>query len=173
MLRLLARDAEAFGRIAPRLTDEHFRTPVTGSCSTLLRRADGDARASSDAEGGDEERVQALTALALEPLDGDPHPGVRGGGLGAAPGVPAASAAATRSVGELQKLNPMTDPGYDELFQQLIAVDGELRRLRERRTRRGVGRTADARVPTERVTGVHVSYTSRRFPPGAYGSESR
>jgi hypothetical protein len=32
----------------------------------------------------------------------------------------------------LQKLNPTTDPRYDELFQQLIAMDGQLRRLRER-----------------------------------------
>ena len=31
----------------------------------------------------------------------------------------------------LQKLNPTTDPGYDELFQELVAVDGELRRLRQ------------------------------------------
>ena len=33
---------------------------------------------------------------------------------------------------ELQKMNPVTDPRYDELFQRLIAADGELRRLRER-----------------------------------------
>ena len=33
---------------------------------------------------------------------------------------------------ELQKMNPVTDPRYDEMFQRLIAADGELRRLRER-----------------------------------------
>ena len=32
----------------------------------------------------------------------------------------------------LQKLNPTTDPHYDRLFQELIATDGELRRLKER-----------------------------------------
>ena len=32
---------------------------------------------------------------------------------------------------QLQKLNPTTDPGYDELFAQLVQVDGELRRLRQ------------------------------------------
>jgi hypothetical protein len=32
----------------------------------------------------------------------------------------------------LQKLNPMTDPTYDGLFHELIAIDGELRRLRDR-----------------------------------------
>jgi hypothetical protein len=32
---------------------------------------------------------------------------------------------------QLQKLNPITDEGYDELFAQLVEVDGELRRLRQ------------------------------------------
>jgi hypothetical protein len=32
----------------------------------------------------------------------------------------------------LQKLNPTTDDDYDGLFEELIAIDGELRRLRER-----------------------------------------
>ena len=31
----------------------------------------------------------------------------------------------------LQKMNPLTEIGYDELFQELVQVDGELRRLRE------------------------------------------
>ena len=31
----------------------------------------------------------------------------------------------------LQKLNPTIDPGYDELFRELVEVDGELRRLRQ------------------------------------------
>ena len=31
----------------------------------------------------------------------------------------------------LQKLNPTVDPGYDELFRELVEVDGELRRLRQ------------------------------------------
>jgi hypothetical protein len=31
----------------------------------------------------------------------------------------------------LQKLNPQTDEGYDGLFSELIALDGELRRLKE------------------------------------------
>jgi DNA primase len=130
MLRILARDAEAFGRIAPRLNDEHFRTTRHRELLHLLRETDGRV-SGSDAEGGDEEDVQALTALALEPLDGD-----------LLPGYPEEvwarlqefllrrrSAALRR---ELQKMNPVTDPRYDEMFQRLIAADGELRRLRER-----------------------------------------
>jgi DNA primase len=130
MLRILARDAEAFGRIAPRLTDEHFRTNRHRELLHLLRQTEGRV-SGSDAEGGDEEDVQALTALALEPLDGD-----------LLPGYPEEvwvrlqefllrrrSAALRR---ELQKMNPVTDPRYDEMFERLIAADGELRRLRER-----------------------------------------
>jgi hypothetical protein len=30
----------------------------------------------------------------------------------------------------LQKLNPTTDPEYDDLFRELVTVDGALRRLR-------------------------------------------
>ena len=130
MLRLLARDADAFGSIAPRLSDEHFRSPRNRQLMALLRDAGGRVNGAT-AEGGDDEVVQALTALALEPLDGDQLPGypeevwtrlqeflLR-----------------RRSVAlrqELQKMNPVTDPRYDELFQRLIAADGELRRLRER-----------------------------------------
>jgi hypothetical protein len=32
---------------------------------------------------------------------------------------------------QLQKRNPQTDAGYDELFHQLVAIDGELRRIRQ------------------------------------------
>jgi DNA primase len=130
MLRILARDPEAFGRIAPRLTEEHFRTIRHRELLHLLRETDGRV-SGSDAEGADEGDVQALTGLALEPLDGDLLPGY-------AEEVWARlqefllrrrSAALRR---ELQKMNPVTDPRYDEMFQRLIAADGELRRLRER-----------------------------------------
>ena len=96
----------------------------------LLRDRDG-LVSGSTAEGGDEEVVEALTALALEPLDGDLLPGY-------AEEVWARlqefllrrRSSALRQ--ELQKMNPVTDPRYDEMFQRLISADGELRRLRER-----------------------------------------
>jgi DNA primase len=130
MLRILARDAEAFRQISPRLCDEHFRTTRHRELLQLLRDRDG-LVSGSTAEGGDEEVVEALTALALEPLDGDLLPGY-------AEEVWARlqefllrrASAALRQ--ELQKMNPVTDPRYDEMFQRLIAADGELRRLRER-----------------------------------------
>jgi DNA primase len=130
MLRILARDAEAFGRIAPRLTDEHFRTTRHRELLHLLRETDGRV-SGSDAEGGDEEDVQALTALALEPLDGDLLPGyAEEVWVRLQEFLLRRRSAALRR--ELQKMNPVTDPRYDEMFQRLIAADGELRRLRER-----------------------------------------
>ena len=130
MLRILARDDVAYRSIAPRLSDEHFRSSRNRQLMALLRDADGRV-SGANSEGGDDEVVQALTALALEPLDGDQLPG-----------YPEEVWARLqefllrrRSVAlrqELQKMNPVTDPRYDELFQRLIAADGELRRLRER-----------------------------------------
>ena len=130
MLRILARDDVAYRSIAPRLSDEHFRSSRNRQLMALLRDADGRVSGTTS-ERGDDEVVQALTALALEPLDGDPLPG-----------YPEEVWARLqefllrrRSVAlrqELQKMNPVTDPRYDELFQRLIAADGELRRLRER-----------------------------------------
>jgi DNA primase len=130
MLRILARDDVAYQSIAPRLSDEHFRSSRNRQLMALLRDAGGRVSGASS-EGGDDEVVQALTALALEPLDGDQLPG-----------YPEEVWARLqefllrrRSVAlrqELQKMNPVTDPRYDELFQRLIAADGELRRLRER-----------------------------------------
>jgi len=70
MLRILARDDVAYRSIAPRLSDEHFRSSRNRQLMALLRDADGRVSGAST-EGGDDEVVQALTALALEPLDGD------------------------------------------------------------------------------------------------------
>jgi DNA primase len=129
MLRILARDDVAYRSIAPRLSDEHFRSSRNRQLMALLRDADGRVSGASS-EGGDDEVVHSLTALALEPLDGDQLPG-----------YPEEVWARLqefllrrRSVAlrqELQRMNPVTDPRYDELFQRLIAADGELRRLRE------------------------------------------
>ena len=130
MLRLLARDRELFTSIAPRLQEEHFQTAGNRKLYDALRAADGDVRgvvSSSD----DEKTVRALSALTLEPLDGEPS-------LDYAEDVWARlqefllkrRSAELRQ--RLQKLNPTTDPGYHAMFQELIATDGELRRLRER-----------------------------------------
>lgn len=129
MLRILARDDVTYRSIAPRLSDEHFRSSHNRQLMALLRDADGRVSGATS-EGGDDEVVQALTGLALEPLDGDPLPGYPEE-VWARLQEFLLRRRSTALRQELQKMNPVTDPRYDELFQRLIAADGELRRLRE------------------------------------------
>jgi hypothetical protein len=82
--------------------------------------------------GSDDDKLsRAASALALEPLDGDLS-------MEYAEDVWARLqefALRRRSTDlrrRLQKLNPTTHPEYDTLFGELIATDGELRRLKER-----------------------------------------
>jgi len=130
MLRLLARDAEIYHELAKRLTEDHFQSAQNRKLFDLLAVAEGDVRAIiADA---DEDKVpRAASALVLEPVDGEET-------LEYAEDVWARlqEFALRRKSSELrhrlQKLNPTTDPHYDRLFQELIATDGELRRLKER-----------------------------------------
>ena len=82
--------------------------------------------------GTDDDKLsRAASALALEPLDGDLN-------MEYAEDVWARLqefALRRRSADlrrRLQKLNPTTHPEYEALFGELIATDGELRRLKER-----------------------------------------
>ena len=130
MLRLLARDADAFRRLGPMLTDEHVLSARNREQLAWLRQAEGDVGAFV-AGSSDEKAVRSLSALALEPLDGEPVPGYADEVFGRLQefALKRRSSAIRK---ELQAMNPTTDPRYDELFQRLIATDGELRRLRER-----------------------------------------
>ena len=132
MLRLLARSSEIYAEVAPRLSDEHFQSAQHRKLFEALRKADGDVRAIVAASESPDDRVIAvMPALALEPLDGEPT-------LAYALDVWTRLqefALKRRSASlrqRLQKMNPTSDAGYDALFQELIAADGELRRLRER-----------------------------------------
>jgi DNA primase len=130
MLRILARDADAFASLSPRLQPDHFQTVRNRDLFALLGEAGGDV-GSFVARSQDEKAAKALSAIALEPLDGEAS-------IAYAEDVWARllefalKRKSTALRQELQKLNPTTDPRYDDLFQQLIAIDGELRRLRER-----------------------------------------
>ncbi|HLB03518.1 MAG TPA: hypothetical protein VJK66_00740, partial [Gaiellaceae bacterium] len=130
MLRLLAREADAYRTFEPLLTDEHLLSARNREQLAMLREAEGDVGAVV-ATTRDEKVVAALSALALEPLDGDLVPGYADEVFARLQefALKRRSAAIRQ---ELQKMNPTTDPRYDELFQSLIAADGELRRLRER-----------------------------------------
>ena len=128
MLRLLTRDRAIFEEYAPKLTEEHVRTPAGRSALAALRDADGDVGALA---GADDPKVAATaSALAVEPLEGDPT-------LDYAAHVFARlqefvlKAKSDDLRIRLQKKNPQTDTDYDELFHELVAVDGELRRIRQ------------------------------------------
>ncbi len=129
ILRLLARDRATFDGFAGRLDPEHFHTATHRKLFEVLMEAKGDVR-SLVAQEEDDKTRRLLSALALEPLDGDAtEEYVHGVWVGL-------HAALLRRRGteirrRLQKLNPTTDPDYDGLFQQLVTLDGELRRLKE------------------------------------------
>jgi DNA primase len=128
MLKLLARSLELFTVYQERLTDDHMRTPANRKLLAALRDVDGDISALAAREG---EVAPAAAALAVEPLEGD-------GGADYADGVwqrlheLVLKGRSDELRSQLQRLNPMTDPGYDDLFERLVEVDGELRRSRQR-----------------------------------------
>jgi len=128
MLRLLARDAAVFEAFAPTLTDEHIRTPAGRALLAALRQAGGDV--SSVAGSEDPKLASAASALAVEPLEGDPTPDYATHVYTRLQEFVLKATSDELRI-RLQKLNPQTDPGYDELFEQLVRIDGELRRIRQ------------------------------------------
>src|SRR4029453_9958020 len=98
-------------------------------------------------------------------------PRLCGGGLGEAPGIPPATPQ-RRAPSRAAEDEPGDRPA---VRRDVSATDRGRRRAASStraRTRRGLDERPGAALLATRVTGVHVSYTSRRFPPGAYGSES-
>ena len=130
MLRLLARDRDAYRELAPRLRDEHFQTAGNRKLFAALVAAEGDV-GSLVASSDDEKLVRGVSALTLEPLEGEPTAEYAGDVWARLQEFMLRRRSAQLRQ-RLQKLNPTSDPGYDELFQELIATDGELRRLRDR-----------------------------------------
>jgi DNA primase len=130
MLRLLARDSEAFASLAPRLEPEHFQTARNRDLFALVLETGGDV-GEFVSRSQDDKTVAALSALALEPLDGEAS-AAYAEDVWARLQEFALKRSSAELRRQLQKLNPLTDPTYDEQFQRLIAIDGELRRLRDR-----------------------------------------
>jgi DNA primase len=129
MLKLLVRDAAGTRPLAQRLDADHFRSSTNRKVFESLVSTAGDVSAIV-AGTQDERLIGQLTSLAVEPLEGDPTREY-------AEGVWARLHAfhlkrrSDELRAKLQRLNPVTDEGYDELFQRLVSLDGELRRLRE------------------------------------------
>jgi DNA primase len=128
MLKLLVRDRAVYEDYAPKLTDDDFRSAPARKALAALRASSGDVGVIA---AGDDEKLAALvSSLAVEPLDGD----------GSSEYVASVWSRLREFVlkqqsdtlrMQLQKLNPTTDADYDEMFARLVAIDGELRRLRQ------------------------------------------
>ena len=130
MLRLLARGGEPVSDIVDRLEPIHFQMARNRELFALVHAADGDVRGYA-ARSDNDKAVAALSALAVEPTESEPTRGYAED-VWARLQEFALKRRSTEVRSQLQKLNPQSDPRYDELFQQLIALDGELRRLRGR-----------------------------------------
>ncbi len=127
MLKLLVRDAAIYEALAPKLTEEHFRSQQARRAFLAIVGAGGDV---TFLTGGADERLAAtVSGLVVEPLDGEPtldyaeHVWMRLQEF-----LLKARSDVLRM--RLQKLNPTVEPEYDALFNELVATDGELRRLR-------------------------------------------
>ncbi|HZP89416.1 MAG TPA: DNA primase [Actinomycetota bacterium] len=132
MLRLLVRDPDIWAALADRLSEDHFQSAANRKLFELLRAAGGDGRRVATASE-DEKVVRGISALALEPVEGEVT-AEYAHDVWARLQEFALKRRSDAIRGRLQKLNPTTEADeYDRLFQDLIATDGELRRLKERR----------------------------------------
>jgi DNA primase len=128
MLKLVVRDRSAFDTYAPLLTEDHLRAPSARKAIEALRAANGDAGLVA---GGEDAKLAAfVSSLAVEPLDGSGDAGYAASVWSRLQEFVLKQRADTMRM-QLQKLNPTTDAGFDELFARLAEVDGELLRLRQ------------------------------------------
>jgi hypothetical protein len=124
---LLVRDADIYRELEPKLTEDHFRSQAARHAFVAIRDGGGDVAAL--AGGADEKMAATVSSLAVEPLDGEAtmdyaeHVWTRLHEF-----LLKGRSDALRM--RLQKLNPTTEPEYDGLFNELVTIDGELRRLR-------------------------------------------
>ena len=129
ILRLLVRERMIFEEYAPQLSDEHLRTPGARALLAALRAADGDVSAIA---GGDDPKIAAAaSALAVEPLEGDPTADYAAHVFARLHEFVLKRQSDELRI-QLQKKNPQTDADYDDAFHRLVQIDGELRRIRQR-----------------------------------------
>jgi DNA primase len=128
MLKLLVQDAQSFQQLASRLTPDHFRSPTNRRAFLALVDAEGNV--SALAGGADEKLGATISAFAVESLDGELTSEYAESVWGRLQEFLLKSRGDAIRV-RLQKLNPTSDPDYEPLFHELVAVDGDLRRLRQ------------------------------------------
>ncbi|HTG46576.1 MAG TPA: DNA primase [Actinomycetota bacterium] len=129
MLKVLLIDADTFGEMIGTVSEERFRSAANRRLFVAIRDAGGDVAAI--AGGPDVQLAAQIAALAVEPLEGEPTR-TYAENVSARLQEFELKSTSDRLRLQLQKLNPTTDPGYDQLFQELVQVDGELRRVRQR-----------------------------------------
>jgi DNA primase len=128
VLRLIAR-GDLSPELAARIDDADLATPKDRRLFVALRDAGWDGGALVG--GADTDLAAQIAALTVEPLEGDPTPAYADAVLDRLRTF-ALKGRSDEMRGRLQRLNPTTDAGYDDLFRQLVEIDGELRRLKER-----------------------------------------
>ncbi len=125
MLKLLVGDGETYRAFVGKLQPEHFRDPSHRRLFLAIESADGDVAAI--AGGEDPKLAAAVSSLAVEPLNGEGPDYARSVWARLQEFLLKSKSDAIRM--RLQKLNPITDTDYDDLFNELVGLDGELRRL--------------------------------------------
>jgi DNA primase len=125
MLKVLVRDNETYRSFVDKLRAEHFRNPSHRRVFLAIEEADGDVV--TIAGGEDPKLAAAVSSLAVEPLNGDGSDYARSVWARLQEFLLKGKSDAIRM--RLQKLNPITDTDYDDLFRELVGLDGELRRL--------------------------------------------
>jgi len=127
MLKLLARNDQMYRAYVGRLEPDHFRNAGHKRTFQAIVQANGDIGVI--AGGEDAKLTAAVSSLAVEELDGEPDAEyARSVWMRLQEFLLKSKSDAMRM--RLQKLNPTTDLEYDDLFRELVAVDGDLRRLR-------------------------------------------
>jgi DNA primase len=127
-LRLIAR-GEIDPARASAIDGADIATPKHRKLFDALRDASWDASA---LVGGEDTDLSArIAALTVEPLEGDPSPTYADAVIDRLRTF-ALKSRSDELRARLQRLNPTTDDAYDGLFRQLVEIDGELRRTKER-----------------------------------------
>jgi DNA primase len=128
VLRLIAR-GDLGPELAETIEDADVATPKHRRLLAALRDARWDIR--SLVGGPDADLRAQIAALTVEPLEGDPSPTYASAVVDRLRTF-VLKARGDELRGRLQRLNPTTEADYDGLFRQLVEIDGELRRLKER-----------------------------------------
>ncbi|MDP9329117.1 MAG: DNA primase [Actinomycetota bacterium] len=127
-LKLLVRDADTYRELAAKLTQDHFQSSSNRRLFEALIEAEGNV--SALAGGADEKLAAAISALALEPLKGELTAEYMESVWGRLQMFLLEGRSDALRL-RVQKLNPTKDPDYEGLFRELVAVDGDLLRLRQ------------------------------------------